>query len=125
MNIRARLSSEWNHPGYLLAIASGVCLGIGFVIPVLWFSVLIGMACLLRSVEQAARVLPLVRFGLISWLMKYLFVLSWCANTYPVGWIGPMPAPIQMLLSVASGFQERSGCRLGAGYLCSWPTNYG
>ncbi len=98
MITRERLYAEWTHPGYLLAIVSGICLGIGFVIPFLWFFVCIGMACLFRITEQAARVRRLVRLGLISWLVKYMFVLSWCVSTYPVGWIGPMPALVQMFI---------------------------
>ena len=67
-------------------VASGLALGIGFVIPALWPVVFFGIWLFVLAVRQSVRYSTVLLGGFVSWFIKMLLVLSWGFSIYPIDW---------------------------------------
>ncbi|MEZ4194947.1 MAG: hypothetical protein R3B53_00910 [Candidatus Paceibacterota bacterium] len=67
--------------GYLL---SGLCLGIGFLVPTLWVVVIFGVASFVWLVTLSDKYKVLAIGGLMAWTSKTLFAISWFWSVYPI-----------------------------------------
>jgi len=66
---------------------SGVLMGIGFVLPVLWVTVFVGIALLLFLLKQETSWSKMVIGGIISFTTKTMFATSVFWSVYPITWI--------------------------------------
>jgi len=76
----------------------GISLGIGFVVPALWWLSLVGVGYVVLLLEQGR--LTIGRAWLI-WIFKYLLALLWFWSVYPLDWLGVSLGSFEL---VAVGF---------------------
>jgi len=88
---------RYEEPGLWYALVCGVCLGIGFIVPVLWWWSVIGIAGLIHLTMLPVRLRTGMFIGVLSWLVKYLCALSWSLSVYPIMWIADIPNVAQLV----------------------------
>ena len=63
----------------------GALLGVGFVIPAMWWCSFIGVAYFMYLLEEDRMTISLAWF---AWGVKYLLTLWWFWSVYPIDWFG-------------------------------------
>ena len=76
------LSNLW----LIQSILVGLLLGVGFVIPSLWFLSIVGVAWLINQMIKDGALVT-VGFVWVAWLVKYLLALGWFWSVYPIYWL--------------------------------------
>jgi apolipoprotein N-acyltransferase len=76
-------SFKWESP-WLWYGLSGVCLGIGFLVPPLWWTVFIGIAGFFIAIDRSVRWQQAVLGGWLAFTIKMLFSIGWFWTTYPI-----------------------------------------
>lgn len=71
----------------VLALGSGVLLGVPFILPTFWFTALFGAALFLVGIQSIQSSKSATVFGVIVFWVKSLFAVSWFLSTYPIEWI--------------------------------------
>ena len=66
---------------------SGILLGIGFVLPVLWMFGLLGVALFVYCLNRTEKFRVAIWGGFLAWTIKSMFAISWFLSTYPISWI--------------------------------------
>ena len=94
---RKLLIREWEQPGVGYAVITGVFMGIGFLLPGLWFLGIFGMALCIRLAICPLSRRQALRSGGIAWFIKYLAALVWYASVYPIEWIAALTPVVQLV----------------------------
>lgn len=66
---------------------SGLCLGIGFIVPSLWVAVFPGLVLFLIGLKQVSSVWQAGLGGFIVFTIKSLLAIAWFWSVYPILWI--------------------------------------
>lgn len=74
--------------GISQAIVAGVFLGIGFIVPLLWWLAILGIAWSVHVLLTVTATKKVLGTFFVVWFIKYLFSLVWFFSTYPIEWIG-------------------------------------
>jgi apolipoprotein N-acyltransferase len=77
-------------------VVAGVLLGIGFIVPMLWWVSFFGMAFLLKQVASIKSTKLSCRMTYIAWSVKSAFALAWFWYGYPLDWIA-IPSAIAQI----------------------------
>lgn len=94
---RKLLTCEWEQPGVGYAVVAGVCMGIGFLLPGLWFLGIFGIALCIQLAVRPLAPQQTLMLGGIAWFIKYLAALVWYASVYPVEWIAALTPAVQIV----------------------------
>ncbi len=81
------------HIGWMQATAAGFLLGIGFVVPALWWLGFIAVVWSLYCIKTAHSYTQLVKLLCTMWWIKSLCSLSWYVSIFPIQWID-IPDPL-------------------------------
>ncbi|OGG89364.1 hypothetical protein A2592_02835 [Candidatus Kaiserbacteria bacterium RIFOXYD1_FULL_42_15] len=82
------------------AILAGLCLGIGFVIPILWPLGLGGIILCLDLIKRNAYFYKVFFLVLVVWFIKSAVALSFFLATYPITWTG-LQNPLWQIIAIA------------------------
>jgi apolipoprotein N-acyltransferase len=77
---------------------SGLCLGIGFLVPPLWWTVFVGIAVFFVAVEHTRSLRYAAVGGLVAFTGKMLLSVGWFWSTYPIDWIDASARFVQLPL---------------------------
>lgn len=77
---------DWCNNWCVQAVALGVLLGVGFVVPGLWFMALVGLIWFAMQLSRSA-VVSAWYFVCTAWFVKYAIALSWTWSVYPIDWL--------------------------------------
>lgn len=69
------------------AVFAGMLLGVGFLLPSLWFLGIFGIAYCIQSIQKATTYIKLIVWLWVVFTIKILCSLAWCWSAYPVEWI--------------------------------------
>lgn len=106
--VHTLLKRDW-----VYAIAAGVGLGIGFVVPMLWWMALVAIVMSLTLIERAETVRRAVLLLAIIWGIKALLSIIWFWSAFPIDWVPGMSIPVQ--LALISVYWVTSGLWLSSG----------
>lgn len=70
------------------AVLAGFCLGIGFIVPSLWWLGIIGIVWTFYALKTAVTYKQAIWVVFIIWWIKSLCSLSWYSSVYPIEWLG-------------------------------------
>ncbi len=73
--------------GWVQALVAGAFLGIGFIVPALWWLGVVALIWSLYFVRKATTYRHLILVQFIIWWIKSICSLSWYVSTYPIEWI--------------------------------------
>jgi apolipoprotein N-acyltransferase len=88
----------WLNKWYIAWPLSGVLLGIGFVIPLLWIVGLAGGAYFLYLFQQTKSWRQKIFGAWLAWTIKAAFSVGWLLSSYPIEWLPIEFGQIQILL---------------------------
>lgn len=90
---------EWfQKVGLGQSILVGICLGIGFIVPILWWVGLISVWWVINALQEKVSIQKFVAVFFLIWTIKSLFAISWLWYTYPIDWVGNLSRSIQPVL---------------------------
>ena len=101
---------------FLLAILSGVLLGIPFIAPQLWPFVLVGLAPLLFALSRTSTSHHAFALGLLTGVIFYgiaLWAIFW--HALPLDWLGALDVPFQIVLVAFCWSMTVLGCAVWTG----------
>lgn len=88
-----QLPTWFAHLGWIQALVAGIFLGIGFIVPMLWWLSLVAIAWCLYCIKTSTSYTQVITLLFITWWIKSLCSLSWYVSIYPIEWIDiPNPA---------------------------------
>jgi apolipoprotein N-acyltransferase len=73
---------------FLSGSLAGIFLGVGFIVPFLWWVSFLGIALLFHLTLSTRTLLGAVCAGFAAFVVKSLLALWWLWSTYPLGWLG-------------------------------------
>jgi hypothetical protein len=107
-------SISWlKQTSYLQAVVVGLGLGIGFMVPLLWWVAILAIAWMLYALHTTIRTRKLIILFTIVWGVKSLCSLIWVWNVFPIHWIGDISVGAQLALLVM--YWLTAGLWLGSG----------
>lgn len=84
-------------------LITGLCLGIGFLIPTLWFVATLGILLFLDGVEKGTSLRAVLAGGFIAWTVKSLCAIGWFWYVFPFdAWLSVGGAVTQILIIIIS-----------------------
>jgi apolipoprotein N-acyltransferase len=98
MSIMLSVLKIVSHP-FIVALLSGLALGIGFITPALSPLVLGGIIGSIYLVAQAKQYHQAGLYLMIVWTVKSLCAISWFWSAYPIEWI-MMVSPLVQIISI-------------------------
>lgn len=84
---------------YLVGLAAGGALGIGFIFPAVWFLGLFGIGALWWIADQNFTKKQVCSSFILAWFLKYFCSLAWYTSLYPLTWVD-IKSPFIQILSV-------------------------
>lgn len=110
--------TSWiKHIGWMQASVAGAFLGIGFIVPILWWLSLLAIVWCLHSIKNSTSYLQLVKILFIVWFIKSLCSLSWYLSIYPIQWIDIPNHTYQIILLFVYWTSSSAWLALGAIFL--------
>lgn len=113
-------------PLYGQFFISGVLLGLPFVFPWTWPSVLVGIVFFIHLLSNSSSLKIAVIGGGIAWTTKAAVVLLWLMSVFPIDWVAIESPTVQLAILIFYIFTlaVSMGCGgvvfAGVFYLCKW-----
>lgn len=93
------LLQKWFTEGRLpQAVLMGILLGIGFIVPSLWWISVVALVWSLHALKTSTSYGQAIKLFLLVWWIKSLCSLSWYVSTYPINWLGIENHTYQIIL---------------------------
>jgi hypothetical protein len=102
------------YSGSLQAILAGILLGIGFIVPLLWWLSLPALVWTLYIIKTVSSYKKLSQLLFITWWIKSLCSLSWYVSIYPIHWIDISSYTYQLVLLMVYWVTSSAWIALGA-----------
>ncbi len=97
----------------LQAGLTGVLLGIGFIVPVLWWIGVIAIMCSLYTLKTSSSYKQAITLLVTIWWIKSLCSLSWYVSIYPIEWLEIESQTMQIILLTLYWFTSSLWLSLG------------
>jgi apolipoprotein N-acyltransferase len=88
----------YKNNGILHWIVAGLLLGVGFVVPLLWWFGVVGIAGVIYLALHEPSLKRLALGGLLAWTIKSALALIWFWSVYPIDWVGVDLGYLQLVL---------------------------
>ncbi len=97
-----KILTSWAiHNGWMQATVAGIFLGIGFIVPSVWWLSLVALVWSLYCIKTSTSYTQLINLLFITWWIKSVCSLSWYVSIYPIQWIDIPNHAYQILLLLA------------------------
>ena len=107
--------SHWvAQAGWMQACVAGLFLGIGFIVPALWWLGVVALVWSLYFIKTATTYGHLIKLQFIIWWIKSLCSLSWYLSIYPIQWID-IPSPTYQIILLMLYWSTSSAWLAGGG----------
>lgn len=109
-----KLRTWVTYSGWLQATLAGILLGIGFIVPFLWWLSMPALVWTLYTIKTVHSYKKLSKLLFIIWWIKSLCSLSWYVSIYPIHWIDISSHAYQIVLLMVYWGTSSAWLALGA-----------